>query len=101
MADRKTKERKLVALMVNDLEAATLDESGMAEMEEEVRSLSDEEIDKVLAFRLDLPYPVGAEVMDRVLARVEEPRRLSEEGPSGFTGAPDISHEPRPEEREG
>lgn len=101
MADRKTKERKLVALMVNDFETATLDEPEMAEMEDEVCSLSDEEIDKMLASRLDLPYPVEAEVMDRALARVEEPQRLSEKGPEGFTGAPDLSHEPRPEEREG
>ena len=100
MADRKTKERKLVALMVNDLETATLDEPEMVGMKEEVCALSDEEIDKMLASRLDLPHPVEAEVMDRALARVEEPQQLSEKGPDSFTGAPDLSHEPRPEERE-
>ncbi len=42
-----------------------------------------------------------AEVLDRALARVEEPERTSESGPGGFTGAPDMSHEARPEEREG
>ncbi len=99
MADRRTKERKLVALMLNDL---GLDiESEVVKMEQEVHSLSDEELDRTLTERLDLPYPVDAEVLDRVLARVEEPGRLSEEGPGRFTGAPDMSHEPRPEEREG
>ena len=97
MADRRTKERKLVVLMVNDLGADT--ESDMSKMEDEVRGLPDEELDSVLAERLDLPYPVDAEVMDRALARVEEPEMLSENRPGGFTGAPDMSHEPRPEER--
>ena len=99
MADRATKERKLVALMVNDLGADT--ESEMTGIEKEVRSLSDEELDETLAGRLDLPYPIDAEVLDRALARVEEPGRLSEKEPGGFTGAPDMSHEPRPEERKG
>lgn len=97
MADRGTKERKLVALMVNDLGGGT--ELEMSKMEDEVRELSDEELDSILAERLDLPYPVDAEVMDRALARVEEPEMLSEGRPGGFTGAPDMSHEPRPEER--
>jgi len=97
MADRGTKEHKLMVLMVNDLGAGT--ESGMSKMENEVRGLSDEELDSILAERLDLPYPVDAEVMDRALARVEEPEILSENRPGGFTGAPDMSHEPRPEER--
>ena len=44
---------------------------------------------------------MDAEVLDRALARVEEPERLSEGGSGGFTGAPDMSHEPRPEERRG
>ena len=73
----------------------------MVKMEEEVRSLPDEELDRTLAERLDLPYPVGAEVLDRALARVEEPERLSGGGEGGFTGAPPMSHEPRPEERRG
>ena len=102
MADRRTKERKLVALVINDLGLADTEEPGMVRMESEVRNLPEEELDKILADRLDLPYPVDAEVLDRALARVEEPsERLSEEGPGGFTGAPDMSHEPRPEEREG
>jgi hypothetical protein len=97
MADRRTKERKLVALMVNDLGAES--ESDAAEIEVEAHALSDEELDRTLAGRLDLPYPVEEEVLDRALARVEEPEELSEQG--GFTGAPDMSHDPRPEEREG
>ena len=97
MADRRTKERKLVALMVNDLGAGS--ESNAAVIEDEANALSDEELDRTLAGRLDLPYPVDEEVLDRALARVEEPEELSEQG--GFTGAPDMSHDPRPEEREG
>lgn len=98
MADRKTKERKLVALMVNDL--GTDSEPEMVKLEEEVNSLPDEELDQTLAARLDLPHPVDAEVLDRALARVEEPERNSQGGPGGFTGAPDMSHEPRPDERQ-
>ncbi len=101
MADRQTKERKLTALMINDLGIVDTEEPEMVKMEEEVRSLPDEELDRTLAERLDLPYPVDAEVLDRALARVEEPERLSDGGEGGFTGAPDMSHEPRPEERRG
>lgn len=97
MADRDTRERKLVALMVNDLGATG--ETDAANIEAEVSALSDEELDRTLAGRLDLPYPVDEDVLDRALSRVEEPEELSEQG--GFTGAPDMSHDPRPEEREG
>jgi hypothetical protein len=97
MADRNTKERKLVALMVNDLGATS--EPDAVSTEAEVRALSDEELARTLAGRLDLPHPVDEDVLDRALARVEEPEALSERG--GFTGAPDMSHDPRPEEREG
>ncbi len=95
--EREIKERKLVALMVNDLGIADIEEPEMARLGEEVRALPDEELDRTLASRLDLPYPVDAEVLERALGRVEEPERLS----GGFTGAPDMSHEGRPEEREG
>lgn len=97
MADRETKERKLISLMVNDLEAS-LNEPEMAQAAQEVRALPDEEMDRMLASRLDLPYPTDEETLDRALSRVEEPESPSA---SGFTGAPDLSHEPRPEEREG
>jgi hypothetical protein len=99
MADRHTRERKLVALMVNDLGVGS--EPDAAKIEEEVRDLPDEELDRTLAGRLDLPYPVQDDVLDRALARVEEPEELSERGAGGFTGAPDMSHDPRPEERQG
>ena len=95
--DRRTRERKLVALMVNDLGIADMEEPGMTRLSDEVRALSDAELDRTLASRLDLPYPVDPEVLERALSRVEEPERLS----GGFTGAPDMSHEGRPEEREG
>ncbi|MDQ4003960.1 MAG: hypothetical protein M3259_09020 [Actinomycetota bacterium] len=99
MAYRRTKERKLVALMVNDLGLADTEETEISGIEGGVRDLPDEALDRTLAERLGLPYPVDEEVLDRALVRVEEPERLSERG--GFTGAPDMSHEPRPEEREG
>jgi hypothetical protein len=101
MADRSTKERKLLALMINDLGVIDGKEPEMIEMKSEVHDLSEEDLDGTLAERLDLPYPVDAEVLDRALARVEEPEHLSKGGPGGFTGAPDMSHEPRPEERQG
>lgn len=100
MADRETKDRKLISLMVNDLEAS-LNEPEMAQAADEVRALPDREIDRMLASRLDLPYPTDEETLDRALAQVEEPESSSVQSPGGFTGAPDLSHEPRPEEREG
>jgi hypothetical protein len=99
LADRTTKERKLVALMVTDL-GSSLSESEVVTAEGEVSALPDEELDRMLAERLDLPYPVAEDVLERALARVEEPERPASEGKGGFTGAPDMSHEPRPEERE-
>ena len=99
MADRGTKEKKLLALMVNDLQAADLAAGQeMAGMEKEVRSLSDEDLDATLAQRLDLPQPVDEETLDRALARVEEPERLTQSETGEFTGAPDMSHEPGPGE---
>lgn len=94
--DRTVKERKMVALMVNDLGTADTGEQEMVKAREEVVALPNEELDRILAGRLDLPYPVDEEVLERALNRVEEPERLSE----GYTGAPDMSHEARPEERE-
>jgi len=98
VADRNTRERKLIDLMVNDLGASR--EPDAARIEEEVRALPDEELDRTLVGRLDLPYPVDEEVLDRALARVEEPEKLSERSTGSFTGAPDMSHDPRPEERQ-
>lgn len=94
--DRTTKERKMIALMVRDLGIADTEEREMVKLTEEVAALSEEELDRTLSSRMDLPYPVDEEVLERALNRVEEPEQLSE----GYTGAPDLSHEARPEERE-
>jgi hypothetical protein len=97
MADRETRERKLVALMVNDL-GPGFGEQEVAKLESEVSALSDDELRGTLAARLDLPRSVDEETLEETLFHVEEPEKISG---SRFTGAPDMSHEPRPEEREG
>jgi hypothetical protein len=97
MADRQTKERKLVALMVNDL-GPGFGKKEMARLQKEVRALSDSELDETLAGRLDLPDSAGEEALEQALTHVEERTGGDQER---FTGAPDMSHEPRPEEREG
>jgi hypothetical protein len=56
MADRATKERKLVALMVNDL-GPGFGEGEMAGLREEVAPLADADLDGTLAERLGLPTP--------------------------------------------
>ena len=98
MADRATKERKLVALMVNDL-GPGFGEGEMAGLRKEVGALAEEDLDRTLAGRLDLSDPADEEALDRALLHVEEPEIISSESAGGFTGAPDMSHEPRPEER--
>jgi len=98
--DRAIKERKLIALMLNDMGMSDIEETEMVRLNEEVRGLSEEELDRTLTSRLDLPYPVDEEALENALRHVEEPERISEDGPGGFTGAPDMSHEARPEERE-
>ena len=95
MADRQTRERKLIALMVNDL-GPGFGEQEMAELQREVRALADDELRNTLATRLDLPRSVDEETLEETLLHVEEPEEISR---GGFTGAPDMSHEPRPEER--
>ncbi len=99
--DRETKERKMVALMVNDLGIADIEEPEMRRMNQEVQALSEEELNETLASRVGLATPVNETALENALARVEEPERASQDGPDGFTGAPDMSHEARPEEREG
>ncbi len=64
MTDRGSKERKLIALMVNDL-GLNLEEPERTEVAEEVRALPEEELDRPLIRRLDLPYPVDEEVPKR------------------------------------
>ncbi len=97
MADRQTRERKLVALMVNDL-GPGFKKKEMAALQSEVSALSDDELRGTLAARLELPPSVDEETLGQALLHVEEPEEISG---SRFTGAPDMSHEPRPEEREG
>jgi hypothetical protein len=96
MADRQTKERKLVALMINDLEAS-MDLQDLSSAEEEVHALPDEELDKMLAARLDLPHPTDEETLDAALLHVREPETPSS-SPGNLTGAPDMSHNPGPGE---
>jgi hypothetical protein len=96
MADRETKERKLIALMVNDL-GPGLGEKEMTRLESEVRAMADAELDETLAGRLDLPHSAGEGALEQALLHVEEHSGSNQES---FTGAPDMSHEPRPEERE-
>src|SRR5215210_3382817 len=96
MADRTTKERKLIALMVNDL-GPGLGKKEMADLEGEVRALPDGRLDETLVERLDLPHPASEEALTQALSHVEE---HAGSNPEGFTDAPDMSHEPRPEERQ-
>jgi hypothetical protein len=97
MADRQTRERKLIALMVNDL-GPGFGEREMAVLEQEVRALPDDELRNTLVGRLDLPRSVDEETLEDTLLHVEEPEEISR---GDFTRAPDMSHEPRPEERKG
>jgi hypothetical protein len=97
MADRQTRERKLIALMVNDL-GPGFSEREMAALEQEVRALPDDELRNTLVGRLDLPRSVDEETLEDTLLHVEEPEEISR---GDFTRAPDMSHEPRPEERKG
>ena len=98
--DREIKNRKLVALMVNDLGIADMEEGEMRRMNQEVEALSEDELNRTLATRVGLAQPVDETALEDALNRVEEPERVSKDGPDGFTGAPDMSHEARPEERE-
>jgi hypothetical protein len=41
-----------------------------------LRALPDEELDKTLASRLNLPYPVNEQAMEQALDRIEEPDLL-------------------------
>ena len=96
MADRNTKERKLIALMLNDL-ASSMGHDDLSQAEAEVKALSEEEVDRTLASRLDLPYPTDEEALNAALLHVEEPETHSG-SPGNLTAAPDMSHEPGPGE---
>src|SRR5215213_5563662 len=90
MMDRSTKERKLIALMITDLEL-NLEEPELIEVQEEVRALPDEELDKTLASRLDLPFPVDEQAMERAVRHIEEPNIPHGGEPDGTSGATDMS----------
>lgn len=100
MADRSKRERKMISLMINDFEAAKLDEARMSQLVGEVKSLSDDELARTLASRLGLPHATDETALEAALERVEEPEIISG-SLERFTRAPDMSHEPRPEERNG
>ena len=72
MMDRSTKERKLMSLIINDLEL-DLTESEMIELQQEVHDLPEEELDRSLASRLELPYPLDERAVEQVVSRSEEP----------------------------
>ena len=99
MVDRSFRERKLVALMVNDLEAAELGEQEMNRLTGEVRALSDEDLNETLISRLNLAQESSESSLEEALSLVTEPQVISSEEPGDFSRAPDLSHEPRPEER--
>ena len=100
MTARSTKERKLMALMITDLEL-DLGEMEMVEVEEEVRALPDEELDKTLAYRLELPYPLDEQALEQASSHIEEPELRPGEEAGSVSGTTDTSHELRPEEDEG
>ena len=86
--NRTTKERKLMAIMVSDLEL-NLKEPEIIQVVEELRALPDEELDKTLASRLNLPYPVNEQAMEQALGRIEEPELLRGEETGSVSGTID------------
>lgn len=97
MTDRSTKERKFLAFMITDLEL-NLGELEMVEVEEEVRALPDEELDKTLASCLELPYLLDEQAIEQVLSHIEDPKRLLG---GEAAGTADASQELRSGEHEG
>ena len=66
-----------------------------------MRSLPDEELDRTLASRLDLPYPVDEQEMGRALSRIEVPDLALKGKLGGDSGTTDASREPRAGEHRG
>ena len=89
-----------MALMVGDLGISGTQEPDVVRMNEEIGALPDTELDRMLAERLKLQEPVSEKDLEEALVHVQELEISSSESPGGFTGAPDMSHEARPEERE-
>jgi hypothetical protein len=98
MADRATKERKLVALMVNDL-GPGFGEGGDGRSGRGGAS-GGRGPRRDASREARPPDPADEEALEPALLHVEEPEIISGKDEGGFTGAPDMSHEPRPEERE-
>ena len=98
--DRTTKERKLIALMISDLEL-DLTEPEIIEAEQEVHALPDEELDRTLSSRLGLAYPVDEQAIEQALSHIEEPELALGSETGSVSGTTDTGHEPRPEEQEG
>ena len=96
MPDRETKERKLVALMANDMEAS-MGREDFSEAAQEVNALPDEELDRMLASRLNVPDPTDQQALDDALRHVPE-REVDSDSIGNMTGAPDMSHNPGPGE---
>jgi hypothetical protein len=101
MSDRRERENGLIALMVKDIGDRQPPEMDILTIEQEVRDLSDEDLERTLCSRLGLAYPVDPEELDAALSDIDRQEHLSPEGVEGYTKAPDLSHEPRPEERPG
>lgn len=94
--DRDLKERKLVALMISDMGIVSEDQSQVEKTREEVRDLSEKDLDGTIAERLGLPSQPDQSELELALNGVEELEYLSE----GSAGAPDMSHNPGPGENE-
>ena len=98
--NRTTKELKLMALMISDLEL-NLKDLEIIQVEKELQALPDEELDKTLASRLTLPYPVNEQAMEQALGRIEEPELLRGEEAGSVSETIDASYELRSGEHEG
>jgi hypothetical protein len=90
--DRGTKERKLMFLIINDLEL-NLTEPEMIELQQEVHDLPEEELDRALASRLELPHPLDERAAEQVLSRFEEPDLLHGKQLGSGSSTTDTGHE--------
>lgn len=93
--EREKRERKLVALMLNDL-SGDMQAGEVSAMRREIGELPDEELHRTLAGRLNLDDGATDEDLDDALAFVGEPEILSDEEGSGDSNdlgtTPDMSH---------
>jgi hypothetical protein len=92
MIDRGTRERKLMSLIINDLEL-DLTEPEMIELQQEVHDLPEEELDRALASRLELPFPLEERAVEQALGRVEEPGILHRGQAGSVSGTTGTGHE--------